>query len=255
MNSLTQAELSELIKLHQKKYRDQSHLFLGEGDNFFSEIKKNPDWVHKIITTEQFVKDNENEVRPFLKKVCTVSTKDISRLSETKTPQPIICVLKDLYRDKNLTTQYHKKVLYLFDIQDPGNCGTLIRSAAWFGWDAVILSYRSVDWKNSKVIRSTMGAFQSVDIVEDNQSFDLLADLTNSHETFRLNMVGSDLTKHEKIKSNNLMIILGNESKGFFEFPSHITNYSDLTISGFPSHVESLNASVAGSLALYEFSR
>lgn len=255
MNSLTQSELSELIKLHQKKYRDQSHLFLGEGDNFFSEIKKKSEWLHKIIVTEQFVKDHEKELKSVLKKVCIASTKDISRLSETKTPQSIICVLKDLYRDKNLTTQYHKKVLYLFDIQDPGNCGTLIRSAAWFGWDAVVLSFRSVDWKNSKVIRSTMGAFQSVDIVEDNQSFDLLANLTNTHETFRLNMVGSNLTKQGKIKSNNLMIILGNESKGFSGFPSHIKNYSDLTISGFPNHVESLNASVAGSLALYEFSR
>lgn len=253
MKNLTKSELSEFIKLKQKKYREESGLFLAEGLNLFSEIKKNKNWIHRLITTESFYEENK-KIFSDVKDIIFFSTqKEIDKISDTKTPQPIIAILKNLHSDSQLNL-LDQKILYLFNIQDPGNCGTLIRTASWFGWDSVILSSDSVDWQNPKVVRSSMGSFQKIKLHSDNSSFELLKNIAQSHEMFRLNMHGKNLTEISGYKKN-IVVMVGNESNGFMNFPSNLNGITDITIKGFPDHVESLNASVAGSLAIYEFSK
>ncbi len=253
IQKITHAEFQNIVKLKQKKYREESNLFLGEGVNFLIEIAKNKQWIDRILVTEEFYNSNSVFLKKFIPNIFFVSSKDLEKVSETVHNQPILTVLQNIYSDTEFKLKDQKRILYLYHLQDPGNAGTLVRTASWFGWDTIIFSGNSVEWTNPKVIRATMGAFQNIEIYQDDQDLTLLKKLSLAAETLLLDMNGIEIRDYKIDPQKRLVVVIGNESNGFQDFPHNLVKSINCSIPGFPQNVESLNASVAGSIALYEF--
>ena len=144
ITSLTNEYVKELVKLHDKKYRDDKRKFIIEGYNLISEAKEALETV-LIVDEKDMVTGIENIL---------VTEEIINKIAFTKTPQKIIGICNYL-EDFKLTGE---RFLLLDQLQDPGNVGTLVRSALGFAIDLVIFSKGSVDIYNDKFIRATQGA-------------------------------------------------------------------------------------------------
>ncbi|MEG0367497.1 MAG: RNA methyltransferase, partial [Coprobacillus sp.] len=146
ITSLQNETIKEIMKLKQKKYRDETGLFLIEGFHLVEEAIKHG-CVEKIITT---LNDS------FLEETIYITPQIMDKLAFTKTPQPIMAVCKKILRHQ--VVHDGKRYLLLDRVQDPGNVGTMMRTALAFGYDQIIMSEDCVDLYNDKVIRATQGA-------------------------------------------------------------------------------------------------
>ena len=153
IDSLNNNYIKELLKLKLKKYRDAEKKFLVEGYHLVEEAKDN--LVEVLIVDEKDIVEGVSNI--------LVTKEIIKKLSFSETPQMIIGVCKYLSYNEN---ENFNKVLLLDGLQDPGNIGTLIRSALGFGIDLVVLSNDSVDLYNDKLIRSSQGALFKVKTVQ-----------------------------------------------------------------------------------------
>src|SRR5690606_27127119 len=162
-------KLDEAKKLHQKKYRTELGHFLVEGEHLILELEKAAASNAALKSCELFVTESYKDFPSQLKKHL-VSEKHMAQLSDTKTPQGIIAVVPLLNRsmvNSPAPMSAHEKTIYLYEVQDPGNLGTILRSLAWFGNFRCLLSPGSVDPYNPKVVRSSMGAIFHVPIELD----------------------------------------------------------------------------------------
>ena len=142
ITSVNNQLIRDMAKLHQKKYRDELGLFLIEGFHLYEEALK-MDVIKTIFTTDDIIQGHN---------VIHVSQSVLEKLAKTNNPQKIICVCEKFKREN-----VYDRVLILEGIQDPGNLGTLLRSALAFDFKTIILD-KTVDIYNDKVIRSTQGA-------------------------------------------------------------------------------------------------
>ena len=223
ISSTNNTKIKEYTKLQQKKYRDKMGLFIVEGFHLVEEARK-ANIIVEVFSTDE----NQGE---------HVSREVIKKLSSTETPQPIVAICKKI-KEKKISN----KVLVLNQIQDPGNVGTLIRTAAAFGWSDVVV--QGVDIYSPKVIRSSQGAFFKINVV---QAKDL--SLINEHTK-----VGALLDKHarqynEMKKINKIALILGNEGNGINEDVIRTLDYKVY----IPIKFESLNVAQAGAILLNEY--
>ena len=145
ITSIQNETIKKIMKLKQKKYRDEYDLFLVEGFHLVEEARK-AGCIQTLITTldETFPEDT-----------LYVHSKVMEKIAFTKTPQPVMAVCKKQHQ--TLDT-WKERYLLLDNLQDPGNLGTIIRSALALGYDQIIMSPESVDLYNDKVIRATQGA-------------------------------------------------------------------------------------------------
>ena len=153
ITSLNNEHIKELNKLKEKKYRDQEGLFLLEGEHLVIEALKH-NTIEELIVLEDTSFESDNI------KTTIVSKEVMKKLSSMDSYPSVIGVSKKI-EEKEMGN----KVLILEDIQDPGNLGTMIRSAVAFDIDTIILSPKTVDLYNSKVIRATQGMIFSINIV------------------------------------------------------------------------------------------
>lgn len=238
INSLTNPQIRQLHKLHNKKYRDQMRKFLIEGYHLIEEAKEQNSLETVLITKEE---DKIDGVKNIL-----VSPEIISKLSQTKTPQQIIGVC-NFFPEYPITGS---RFLLLDDIQDPGNLGTLVRSALGFGIDRVILSPNSVDLYNDKFIRSTQGAIFKVKIIK----MDILKAIYQLQN--RLPIIGTSLNGRflsDISPLSSYALVLGNEGQGI---NPQILNETDFNVSiEMSPQLESLNVAIAGSIIMYQLSK
>lgn len=251
---VSRSELSHFQKLKQKKFRREFEQFVGEGLNLFRQVRHLPGWFYYILIEESFFYQNSEEFNGLpLSLFRSVSKKELSELSETETPQPVLFILHNRYQQVQPDFSALNRVLYLFGIQDPGNAGTLLRTATWFGWDAVIFSHDSVEWTNPKVIRSSMGSFATCPVFEDSRENDLLILAGKSMAGYFLDMEGEPI-RHANGTKHPICLVVGNESNGFagFDITSVFSESKKIHIPGHADRVESLNAGIAGSIALFQ---
>lgn len=224
-------KIKELKKLMTKKFRDKTGMFLVEGYHLVEEAKKAGVLDCVISTNEYDFKNN------FL-----VTKEVIKCLSTTSTPQEIIGVCK-----KKDSKKIGDFVLALDNIQDPGNLGTIIRSAVAFNVDTILLGNDCVDLYNPKVIRSTQGMMFNINIIRCDLK-EKLREL-KSYQILTTNVEnGKDiksLEKHEK-----LCIIMGNEGNGVKKELESIA--TDCIYIKTSDKCESLNVAIATSIILYE---
>lgn len=234
IESISNQRIKETNKLKQKKYRDESGLFLIEGYHLVEEAYK------AGILKEVFTTSNINLDVP----ITYVTEEIIKYLSDVETPQNIIGVCRKL--DNNTIGD---KVVVLDDIQDPGNLGTIIRSAVAFNFDTIILSENSVDVYNPKVVRASQGMLFKLNIIRKNIK-EIINDLKENNYQILATKVtdGKDVKSLEKNKK--ICIIMGNEGKGVSDDVLNLAD--DFIYIKMNDECESLNVAIATSILLYE---
>lgn len=235
ITSVNNEHIKELSKLKEKKYRDKLNLFLIEGEHLINEA------LRENLIIEIFALENTNYN---YNNITYVTENVMKKLSSTDSIPKVIGVSKKRKEDA-----IGDRILILEDIQDPGNLGTIIRSSVAFNIDTLILSPKTVDLYNSKVIRSTEGMIFHLNIiVRDLES--IIKDLKKDNYL----ILGTNVNNGINIKDINIpnkyALIIGNEGKGM---SSEISTLCDKNIYiKISERVESLNASVAASILLYE---
>lgn len=228
ITSLNNQLIKDTAKLHKKKYRDQTGMFLIEGYHLYEEARKVNN-VKYVFTTDETITGDD---------IIYVNDTVLEKLTQTKNPQPILTVCHKITANK-----LGNKVLILEKIQDPGNLGTLMRSALAFGFNTIVLD-NTVDIYNDKVLRSTQGAIFKLNIIEMDTS-----DFLHDYPQYKAYGTAFNGTRLETIEfPEKMAIILGNEGNGISE------NILDLTAENITiktTEVESLNVGVAGSIIMH----
>jgi len=234
ITSVNNDRIKELVKLKDKKYRDNNNLFFIEGKDIIDEAYK------QSILKELYVL--EGTLIDIDVPITYVSYDVMKKISDMESISEYygVCYKK---KDSNVGN----RIIVLDNIQDPGNLGTIIRSAVAFNFDTVVLSKNTVDLYNPKVIRSTKGMLFNVDII--------VRDL----EDFLGNLDGYAIYGTDVVNGNNIcdidipekvVLVIGNEGRGISEEVRSLCN--KFIYINMSSNCESLNASVAASILMYE---
>ncbi|MEX0738921.1 MAG: RNA methyltransferase [Pseudohongiella sp.] len=250
---MTGLRTDDIKKLHQKKYRQQFGCFLAEGEHLVLELQKAAVTNPALLDSELYVTASyENWSGPLKKNV--INEKLMAQLSDTRSPQGIIaCVplaaLRHSGQAASMPAEALQRAIYLFEIRDPGNLGTILRTLAWFGGCSCLLSPGCVDPFNAKVVRASMGAIFHVAIELDVDVPTLARRYTHIAS---LDMHGSKLTSDAFHQAQCL--VFGNEARGV---PGELlaeTGAQAFTIPG-AGDIESLNVAAAVNMCLYELNR
>lgn len=248
---ISKNQIKQLQSLRLKKNRDVNELFLVEGVKMVKELfNQLPGQVHELFATPDFIEENKKDIVKNRVKFTEVTEKELGQISLQATPNKALALCRYFKEDVTAFDFDKEFSIFLDDIRDPGNLGTIMRLADWYGIKGIFCSPESCDVYNPKVIQSTMGAFMRVKV-----SYITLAELVERHKgvnVFGAVLEGKDIYK-EKLKGG--LIVIGNEANGISD-----QNYplltSHLTI---PSHgkngTESLNAAMAASIITSEFFR
>jgi TrmH family RNA methyltransferase len=256
---LSKEKLKELVKLKTKKGRKTQKRFLIEGMRLCEEMA-NSNWeAESVLFTGSF--QNSSSGKKLLQKferknvkTIPVKSEEVKKLSDTVTPQGIICVVKiKKYSLDELWSKRSNIILALDAIRDPGNVGTLIRTADAFGIDGVILSSDSAELYNPKVVRSTMGSIFHLPIFDEIDLEKTIPQLKKRN----FKIYGTDVREGKDLEeldcSGKICLLIGNETEGLNK---NLLELSDeiIRIPIF-GRAESLNASVAGGILLYEITK
>lgn len=259
IQSASKNEITRLRKLQKKKYRDEFHSYIAEGERAVEQILKNsPGSVSEIFIDQSIEGDFFSpRAEPVNPEIIRYLPSDLfSELSDTDNPQGIMAICK-MPDEMDLEEISHKKfgcLLALDRIQDPGNMGTIIRTAAWFGVDGLLLAKGSVDIFHPKVVRSTAGATGIIPY-KNGDLEDFFKRLEESGWETVLLTRDNDAEEIPKFEpSGKVIITVGNEANGI-DRSLFTKNRKVISIPGEhrKGQVESLNAAVAGGIALYEF--
>ncbi|MDR2818013.1 MAG: RNA methyltransferase [Endomicrobium sp.] len=232
-----------LLKLQDKKFRRQNDVFLVEGKKQVFEISK--DWdIRQIIVSQKYETINTFEESIIL------SERLFSKLSSTKSPQGIIAVVeKKHYKIEELINQTGIFIV-LENIQDPGNLGTIIRSADAFGAKAIFVSKESADIYSDKTVRAAMGSLFHLPVLDNVDIKELIILMKRKKITIFAASLNSKKYLNELHCSPKAAFIIGNESNGIKIETEKLANVSfKIPMYG---KTESLNAAVAASIIMYE---
>lgn len=244
---MSEKSLKWYRQLTDKKGRLETGLFLVEGERAIKQIvASHPDAITEIISVEKPPSDFRNYP------VRTVTASQFKYISSVQTPQGIMAVVKipqDIYSPK-LPKDTGRHVLLLEDIQDPGNVGTLIRTAAALEFDGVILTESSADPLNPKCVQASAGTVLSLWLRRTAQYLEIVQSLKlDGYKIVAADVRGSDepgiLAKQEK-----LVLALGNEAAGLSKELLTIADYR-VRISTTPEKAESLNVAACGAILMY----
>ncbi|MBC52971.1 MAG: rRNA methyltransferase [Gammaproteobacteria bacterium] len=237
----------ELKKLHQKKYRLQFGCFLAEGEHLVLELQKAALTNTALLDSELYVTESfQGWPGPLQKTV--ISEKLMTQLSDTKTPQGIVARVPMAALKGNGAVP-GQRAIYLFETQDPGNLGTILRTLGWFGDFACLLSPGCVDPFNSKVVRASMGAVFHVPMELE---VPLSALALRYGNIACLDMQGAPLISASFMQSQCL--VFGNEARGIPRESLEAMGARIFTIPG-SGDVESLNVAAAVNMCVYELNR
>ncbi|MDM7861142.1 RNA methyltransferase [Alteromonas sp. ASW11-36] len=246
-------KLDDVKKLHQKKYRSQFGYYLVEGEHLILELQKAlPDEAAAADITLYVTESNVEWAKQLSAgfELSVVSDKHMAQLSDTKSPQGMIArvPLVSLSASVEDSTTQAKRCIYLHEVQDPGNLGTIIRTLAWFGQFKLLLSPNSVDPYNSKVVRASMGAIFSLPIELDVA----LESLPDRFERFAyLDLQGSAINSSEFADFD--CYLFGNEARGVPHQALTQFNAKPYTIAG-SGVIDSLNLASSVSICAYQLS-
>lgn len=238
-SSVQNNKIKELGKLNTKKYRDKTGLFLVEGEHLIVEAY-NSGYLKEVLLLEG------NSISLDVK-VNYVSESVMKFLSSLDTPTNMIGVCH-----KKENEIKGDKLLVLDDVQDPGNLGTIIRSAVAFNIDTIILSPDTVDLYNEKVIRASEGMIFNLNFVKKDLKL-AIEDLKKDN----YQIIGTNVQKGELLKNISFSaktgIIMGNEGRGMNQ---SLLDYCDnLAYIPISNSCESLNVAIAASIIFYEINR
>lgn len=253
ITSTSNQKIKRVVQWNQKaKQRRQDKVFIVEGPRMFVEAPK--DWVSEVYVADSFW--NKCKIQDKIKQYAYEIVADdvFKKMSDTMTPQGILCVLKQPeYKLENILIKKNPLIVVLEDIQDPGNLGTIFRTGEGAGIDGVIMSRDTVDLFNPKVIRSTMGSIYRMPFIYVEDLCDTIRTLrTKDIDVYAAHLKGKNYYEAQDY-TKGCAFLIGNEGNGLKDQTADMANaYIKIPMEG---QVESLNAAIATSLLMYEAHR
>lgn len=245
-------KLKDLNKLKLKKYRERQSEFMVENWKIIQDAASDGIIFKELFVTKSFLEKNNLAIEKFfnennIENLFVIADKLGDNVSSLKTPQGVWAV----YKMPEKEIDFDQSSVYLNNINDPGNLGTILRSALAFGLENIILDEECVDVYNPKVIQAAKDAIFKLNIV-----FDKNKEAINALKQKNIKIYATDVTRGTALKdtfksSENVCIILGNESHGvkndLLEMADNLINIKTT------SKIESLNVAISGSIIFYEF--
>lgn len=242
-------KLDDIKKLQQKKYRERFGCFVLEGEHAVLELQKAAQRTPALLQSELYVTEAyEHWVSPFRPHV--LNARQFAQLADTETPQGILAVVPiAAVQAATAAARGTEKAIYLQEVQDPGNLGTILRTLAWFGGFRLLLSPGSVDPFNPKVVRASLGALFHVP---------LELDVDGSALARRFARIAALDLQGESTRSGGFRefecYLFGNEARGLTPALLDALHASRFSIAG-AGVVESLNLATAVNICAYELAR
>jgi TrmH family RNA methyltransferase len=238
---LVKSQVKYIQSLSQKKSRDEEGVFIAEGPKIINELLRAPNIsVQQLFAVASWIKDNPAMPAG---SVTEVSEQELERLSLQQAPNQVTGVFKKPVFPE-ITTYHDRLSLVLDTIQDPGNMGTILRCADWFGISTIVCSRECADVFNPKVVQSTMGGIGRVQVIYE----DLVAFLQQhaAVPAYAATLHGTNLQEQPAVREG--FLVIGNESKGIGEEILKLCKHR-ITIPK-KGEAESLNAAVATGIIL-----
>ncbi|HSF54103.1 MAG TPA: RNA methyltransferase [Algoriphagus sp.] len=233
--------------LHQKKYRSECGQFFVEGEKSVLEVLQSDFLVDLLLVTESFEKRNFRILNSFQGEVIRVTQNQLEQLGQFQSNDSALAVVQ-MKPNTAFTPENDELIIALDDVRDPGNLGTIIRIADWYGIQKLVFSPQTAEFYNPKVIQATMGSFTRVKFFYE--------DLDTVFDKWKLPVYGAFLggeNIHKLPKPAPGILLMGNESKGISpEMEKRVTQ--KVTIPGF-GQAESLNVAIATAILCDNFKR
>lgn len=234
ITSKTNSKIKFIASLQNAKYRKEHKLFLAEGYKSL-EMALNSKLVKEIFTLKELPNIPES-IPQYI-----VTEEIMDKISTSKSPEGVVfeCEMpaNPVYNEK--------KMVYLDHVSDPGNAGTIIRTALSFGYDAVVFSPDSVDIYNEKVISATKGAIFAIPVFKKD-----LKEIKKDHQVIASTLSDKSISLEEAKANKSFILVLGNESHGISE---EVIKMSDLLVKIPMNVMDSLNVSIAAGILMYHF--
>ncbi len=242
---LTKAQIRDLRSLRDRKHRETTGRFAVEGEKLVADLIAEGHAIEELYALESWTPPAGRHALP---RRVVVSEEEMGRISHFPTPSPVlaVCVMR---REELVPSMLATgRTLALDGVQDPGNVGTLIRVADWFGFACVLLSPDCADPHSPKVIQASMGSFARVPLFR--------TDLDEALSAAKVPVLGCDLTGesvHELAPQKNVVVVIGSEGRGLTD-PVRERLTGRVTIPRI-GKAESLNAAVAGAIVCAALAR
>jgi TrmH family RNA methyltransferase len=252
---LSKNQIKLISSLQKKKYRDSHQLFVAEGDKLVMDLLSSGLKAAYLIFTAGWQNQYTIEAYSNIENKIESDINQIKKISNLKTPSQVVGVFRMPKIDIDQKEVANSLSIVLDDVQDPGNLGTIIRIADWFGIKHIFCSPNTADLYNPKVIQATMGAIARIKLSYTPLK-QLLTNYKNSDFPFYGTFLEGETIYNTKL-SNKGFIIMGNEGKGISNEIKEMVSHK-LFIPNFPADQEtseSLNVSVATAIICSEFRR
>ena len=247
--------IKHIKKLKDKKYRDENSEYIIEGVKLIEEAVQEKAKIKKVIICDDTTRTYEIPTSIMLeiaKYECVyVTNKIFSSITQVTNPQGIMAIIEK--NTENQEIDYSEDIIVVLDnVQDPGNLGTILRTVDSIGLKQIIVTKDTVDAFNSKVVRSTMGAIFRIKIIETNDLVQSIKEMRKHHFKLMVTSLQTDNSIYD-IEFNKKIIVIGNESNGVSKQIQDIADEkAKIPMLG---KTESLNASVAAGVVMYEYVR
>lgn len=248
---ISKNQIKHIQSLHSKKNREEENLFVIEGIKLVTEFINHQKFVIKeVFATPEYIDNHKSELMNSSVSFTEITAEELKKISHLTSPNQVLAVVKSTEQQLDIALLNTSNTLFLDDIRDPGNLGTIIRIADWFGIKQVICSPNSTELYNPKTLQASMGAVLRVNVVT--MGFEELFTKID-----KLPIYGAVL-EGENIYTTSLkhgLLVIGNEANGISESVlNHISNR--ITIPAANSNgSESLNAANACAIICSEFHR
>ena len=248
--------IKNIKKLKEKKYRDLNNEYIIEGIKIIQEAIQENAKIKRIIICDDCEKNSnisQEMMYEIAKYECIyVTNKIFTSLTDVKNPQGIMAIVEKNSSKEDEIDYNQDIIVALDDLQDPGNLGTILRTVDSIGINQILVSKGTADSYNPKVVRSTMGAIFRVKIIECEDLEKTLKEIKKHKFEILVTSLQTENSIYD-IKYNKKVIVIGNEANGVEE---KIQNMADVKVKiPMLGKTESLNASVATGIILYEYVR
>lgn len=250
---LSHNQIKFINSLKIKKFRQLHRAFIIEGEKVVDELLKSPLKILHIYALPQWYTKNIYLLNRDNIDLQAITDIELNKITDLITPNQVLAIAEIPAISLPAPSEFPEMILALDGIRDPGNMGTMIRTADWFGISKIICSSDSVDVYNPKVVQATMGSFSRVNVHYINLP-EYFKSLPTEIPVFGALLGGPDIS--QKVFSRPGIVLIGSESHGisgslipFINEPVHIPHF---LLPGIENHTESLNASVANGIICYE---
>ena len=258
---MTLNELKAISKLQQKKFRETEQKFIVEGEHLVYECLNSAHYSDKIlrviIRTDYNNENLLNDIKQRNIQIEVIDTKSFGKMSDTENPQGILAIASvnkdvNIINTKSEINAPDSLIIALEEINDPGNLGTILRTAWWFNVDLILL-YNCVEIFNPKVVRASQGAVFNVNYKTTQDLKEDLLKYTSSHKIMITSLDCSKNINDIYFRINkNAVIVFGNEANGVSNDLKTIKEFENIKIPGY-TNCESLNVATSVGICLYAY--